>query len=277
MKILVPIDFNKSSFAAYRYASLLAETLDAEITLLHVITGSFNTGDTISIEPMQTMENTAIERLAYISRDYAVENGLTLPRISDHHVVRWGMPGFTISDYAEDKGYDLIVMGSRDKYGFFDRLLGSSSALTIRRSTMPVLLIHSTTPITLPSKIAFAYDQYGKLEASIAKYKTFNNIIGAATTFVHVRRNDGSDISGQKQTIIEELLDQGASANFTIDTREVEDSSVAQGLMDFCLFEKKEMLAVMHRDEGLFSTLFGSHTSIKLAQDFHLPVMVFSE
>ena len=51
-RILVPIDFYKTSYAAFNYAANFSQMFpNSEITLLHVINGSFN-----SNEPYRTLQ-----------------------------------------------------------------------------------------------------------------------------------------------------------------------------------------------------------------------------
>lgn len=274
MKILVPTDFNKASFSAYRYASMLSEQLGAEVTLLHVIAGSFNTGDTLSFEPLQTMETTAYERLQYFATTYADDQEIDLTQRASQTVVRWGIPGFSIVDYARDKDFDLIVIGSRDNYGFLDRLLGSASAVVVRRSECPVLVIHADTPIQLPEVSVFAFDDKGDIEDAVEDYRDFNNPIGAFTKFLHVDDNDGADdISRQIGDIIVELADEDeAQFAFTIDNKLGND--IPQIIKDYCLFEKADLLAIHRKEDGIFRRLFGSTLSVTLAQGVKLPVLV---
>lgn len=273
MKILVPTDFNRASLSAYNYASLVAERFDAEITLLHVIAGSFNTGDTLAIEPLQTLETTANERLQYFSKKYAEEQKVELPVPAKKTIVRWGMPGFTIVDYADDNDYDLIVMGSRDKYGFFDRLLGSASAITVRRSSCPVMIIHADTPMRLPEKVVFTFDDKVDIEDSVEDYRSLNKVLKAYTKFLHVDNHQGKDdISDQVAEILDEMADEEYS--FAFDVQTIKGDSVTDKIKDFCLFEKADMIVMHHREKGVFGSLFGRQLSVEVAQDFKLPVLV---
>jgi nucleotide-binding universal stress UspA family protein len=274
MKILVPTDFNNASFTAYQYASMLAEKLGASITLLHVIAGSFNTGDTLSFEPLQTMESQAYARLKFFATTYAEERNIELPKVAAHHVVRWGIPGFSIVDYADDKDYDLIVMGSRDKYGFLDRLLGSSSALAIRRADCPVLVIHADTPVRLPQQAVFAFDDKGDLEDALEAYCKINKHIGAHTKFVHIDNHSGQDnINEQVGDILAELIiDEEVAFGFEIEQKE--GSDVAKQIKDYCQIEKADMLVIHRKEDGIFKNLFGSTLSVSIAQGVKLPVLI---
>lgn len=277
MKILVPVDFYKTSFAAYSYACHLATQLDdSEIILLHVINGSFNTNEVIAFDPMQGRQEAAQTRLDYFSTEYASTLGIQLPVVPTTKVVRFGIPGFIISDYADHHKADMVVMGTRDKHSLFDRLLGSASAITIRTAQCPVLLIHENCKYNAPTKIVFAFDAKSDIEDAIEDYKKLNSQLMAKTDFVHVQTASGVPIEEQKHEILDELFDDN-DPNFSFEVKTIEGTNVSTRLMDYCLFEKADMLAMVHRKEGLFKRLFRTNHSVKTAQEFHLPVLVFQE
>ena len=159
MKILVPIDPYESSYSAYTYAIQLAKLLDANITLLYVINSVFSTSEVISYDPYLEMENAAKERLQKYKADFKAEAKEDLPNIYTFADVMFGIPGLAIPEYAESHNMDMIIMGVRDKHGFFDRLLGSTSSETIKVAKCPVLVIHNDTEFKKPEKILFAFDK----------------------------------------------------------------------------------------------------------------------
>jgi len=57
IRILVPVDFTKVSFSAYNYAVHFAESIKAEITVLHVINGSFSTADSMFLDTMDAADS----------------------------------------------------------------------------------------------------------------------------------------------------------------------------------------------------------------------------
>jgi len=238
MNILVPVDFYKTSFAAYSYACHLAQNFeDSKITLLHVINGSFNTHDVITFDPMVGKQKAAQNRLAYFATDYA-----------------------------------------RDKHSLFDRLLGSASAIAVRTANCPVMLIHQGCKYNNPKNIVFAFDAKSDIEDAVEDYKIFNSSLKAKTDFVHVKIKDKVHPNLAKQTaeLIDELFDND-DPNFSFEIKTIEGSNISTALMDYCLHHKAEILAMMHRKEGLFQTLFRANHSVKIAQEFHLPVLVFHE
>jgi len=276
MKILVPVDFHKTSFSAYQYATRLASLVDGEICLLHVINGTFSMNEVVAFDPLSSMEDAAEKRLEYFASTYANELGVDLPKVFVKKEVRIGIPGFAIGDYANQNDIDIVIMGTRDRHGIFDRLLGSTSTTALRVTKCPVMLIHEATKFKTPEKIAFAFDERSDLEEAIEDYKKFNQELNAKTDFVHVNIGEKDDLSEQKEEILDELFED-ENPSFSFEIKAIEAKDLKTGLKDYCLFEKIDILAMMHRKEGIFFNLFRPNHSIRMAQEYHLPVIVFHE
>lgn len=275
IKILVPIDFHEASFSAYAYAVQLASDIKAEVTVIHVISGTFTVGEPIGFDPMKGAKSYAEEQLEYFLKEHPKQKGIELPDVPVTSLVRFGIPSFTVSDYAHDHNFDLICMGTRDKHTFLDRMLGSTSGLTIQMGQIPTLLIHANTPYQKIEKIIFGFADRGDLEDAVERFKIVNSMIKAHTTFVHVKTSDSKPLE-QVDTIVENLMeDEDPPFSFEIKTIEGKDPSVM--VRDYCIFQKADMLAMVHRERGILSTLFRPSRSIILAQSFHLPTMVFPE
>ncbi len=135
-KILLPVDFSERSLGAARYAEALAEQLDCEITMLHVL-------------PTPHYEFTALEGGGmmlgeyYGTRKVAIEQELEqflraeLPKLKATRLMLEGDPATRIAAEAE-KGFDLIVMPTHG-YGPFRRfVLGSVTAKVLHDAHCPV-------------------------------------------------------------------------------------------------------------------------------------------
>lgn len=275
--ILVPVDFTKTSFSALTYAMNFAKLLpDPTVTLLHVINGTFNTNEVMAYNPLLSMEQAAVKRMKVFVNDYPKEQGVTLPKVPIIEEIRFGIPGFTISEYVNEYPIDLVVMGTRDKHNIFDRILGSASSLAARLSTCPVMLIHENVKFEVPKKVVFGFDRKSDIEDALTDYRKLNNELQAATDFVHIGNKNYKGVDEQKAEIIEELFEDH-KADFAFAIKTIQGDNIHNSLRAYCLSEDANILAMVHREEGLFSGLFGSNDSIKMAQEFHLPVMVFHE
>jgi nucleotide-binding universal stress UspA family protein len=140
-RILCPVDFSDSSDHAMRYASALAETFGAELTLLHVVApvmaalpGETALPDTM-LANIDELVDACRERLEQIVGKLAA-SGLTV-----QHKVMNGVPFIEIIRYARDAKTDLIVMGTHGRTGLGHLLIGSVAERVVRKSPCPVLTV----------------------------------------------------------------------------------------------------------------------------------------
>jgi nucleotide-binding universal stress UspA family protein len=139
-RILLAHDFSLPSSEAVQLAARWARTLEAELTLLHVIEPvvypEFYAVDILPddmLEPLKERSQKALEEFA----DTHLEG------IRTRTAVTVGQPGDAITSEAETGGHDLVVMGKRGLNAFEHLLLGSVAEKVLRRCSVPVLTVRS--------------------------------------------------------------------------------------------------------------------------------------
>ncbi|MFB6297993.1 MAG: universal stress protein, partial [Salinirussus sp.] len=136
---LVPTDSSDHSIRALEHGQYLAAAFDATVHLITVVdvqgaAGPFDAGGVdeqfvtrLEEEGRQSIEN--VEEAA----------GGSAP--VETAVVR-GKPSEEILEYADERGIDLIAMGTAGRTGLDRYLVGSTTARTIRRAEIPVVAAH---------------------------------------------------------------------------------------------------------------------------------------
>jgi nucleotide-binding universal stress UspA family protein len=138
-RILVPTDGSSQSDAALEYA--LEEFADDDITLLHVI-DPIDAGYTAPVgipggsEEWYEEAKESSEAIFGEAQQVADEYGVTLDSATE-----MGRPSQTVVEFAEDEGFDQIVMGSHGRSGVSRILLGSVAETVVRRASMPVTVV----------------------------------------------------------------------------------------------------------------------------------------
>ncbi|MGI0102487.1 MAG: universal stress protein [Nitrosotalea sp.] len=134
-KILVALDGSAQSFQALQEAIYLARQCGATITGLCVLPlytiglGRFTT----------SLRNHSIKEAKKFmtkAKVLSAQNGIVFNEkivVSDHTS--------KISEYASEKKFDLIVMGSRGMNPVKELFLGSVSNYTVHKSKIPVLIV----------------------------------------------------------------------------------------------------------------------------------------
>jgi nucleotide-binding universal stress UspA family protein len=134
-KILVPMDGSKNSFRGLDEAILLARQCQATITGLYVTPLSKpETNEQISYMEKYLLKNAA--KFMAKAKTRAAQNGIMF---SDD--IKYGDEGKKIIDYAKNKKFDMIVIGSRGMGGIKQAFLGSTSNYVLHKSPIPVLIV----------------------------------------------------------------------------------------------------------------------------------------
>ena len=149
-KILVAIDGSEPSNNALEQAIKIATKFKAKLTMLAVIQRvmipifpdeGFG-GVPLSAakdmaqyqDKMRVVYQTVLdEAQAKIKEDH--------PNLEVEVILKEGRPSATITDYAENDGVDLIVMGSRGIGGYTGWILGSTSRRVVDSCTKPILIV----------------------------------------------------------------------------------------------------------------------------------------
>ena len=274
MKILVPVDFFETSVSALRYATSLAKEVNGELVVLHVINGMMNTDRSVIDNPRESIKRASVKRLNQFIDKVSMYRGEDPIRVSK--VVSFGLLGRVISEYVDANDVDLIIMGTRDTHGIFDRLLGSTSIFTVNASTCPVLLIHESTRWTKPKKIVFAIDRDTEIGLPLEMYHAFNEVLSADTDFFHVDVNSTDDIESQKDKITK-IIKEDNRAIYSFRMKRQTSKTLKSGLMHYCMFEDIDMIAIVHRRRGAFERIFRRSNSVDIGTNVFLPVLILKE
>jgi nucleotide-binding universal stress UspA family protein len=142
LRILVPTDFSPSSDEALGCAKRIAAKLCGSIRLLHVvehpaITAAFGSQPYVP-EPMDMCTQQVDQARIQLSRRILGDSRSRVKITSD---VILGSAGMMIPAYAEDSGFDLIVMGTRGRGGLAHLLMGSIAESVIRTAGCPVMTV----------------------------------------------------------------------------------------------------------------------------------------
>lgn len=142
-KILVAVDFSDPSERAIQYARELAEKLDAELHLLHVVVpvavpalGAPSVGyieDAAVVAQLQEAARQDMEAL--FDKTWRETHRLTIS-------VSVGTPVFEILRYATEHQISLIVLGTLGRTGLTHLILGSVAESVVRQAHCPVLTVH---------------------------------------------------------------------------------------------------------------------------------------
>ena len=136
-RILVPIDGTAGSERAIPYAIGLAEALEAEVVVCHVLTAP------VATKAAAEEHNSA----QYVSR---IAERFRVAGVAVKTLVRRGEPALEINTAAVDWNVDAIVMATHSRQRLQKLMLGSVADLVVSGSRLPVLLVSSRGRLKKP-------------------------------------------------------------------------------------------------------------------------------
>jgi nucleotide-binding universal stress UspA family protein len=133
--ILVPIDGSKNSMRGLDEAISLARQCQATITGLYVI--SLNKSVTESqISSLEKYLLRNASKFMLKAKTRAAQNGIIF-----NEKIIYGKEGPKIISYANNKSFDILVIGSRGMGSIKELFLGSTSNYILHKSKIPVLIV----------------------------------------------------------------------------------------------------------------------------------------
>ncbi|MCG8531455.1 MAG: universal stress protein [Desulfovibrionales bacterium] len=139
-QILVPVDIVEENGFIIEYAKLLAEKLEAHITLFYARPPLDRFYDIYLTDPV----------VAKLQEDSKQQATAALEKIAQEHFsgtdvsikIRRGQPQDVIHDLISTDEYDLVVMGTHCRRGVEKIFFGSVANRVVKYSNIPVLTIH---------------------------------------------------------------------------------------------------------------------------------------
>ncbi|MCP2039303.1 MULTISPECIES: universal stress protein [Chryseobacterium group] len=140
INIVLPVDFSDATDRLIEGAVKFAKETKGKICLIHVAPADigFAIGD-MGFQYFPEVEQNEIKD--ELLRLNAIEQRIIAQDIDCEHLLKQGVAGDIILEYAKQKNAGYIVMGSHGRSGIYDVFVGSLTKELTRRSTIPVLVI----------------------------------------------------------------------------------------------------------------------------------------
>ena len=149
--ILVPLDGSELSERALPIAQNLAQSSEATVHLIHMVSREHELGAGGGIESVQAAElemdmaRRLTESQLHRGRKYVDQVGSQLSgagvKVESQYAVKADDPAQNIIDYAKEHSISLVVMTTHGHGGIRRLLLGSVTDRVIRSCEVPVLVV----------------------------------------------------------------------------------------------------------------------------------------
>ena len=138
--IILPVDFGDSTDQLINGAIKFAKETGGKLHLIHVAPADigFAIGDMGFQYFPEVEQNEIKEELLRLNN---IQQRVLSEGLQCEHLLKQGVAGDVVLDYAKEKNAAYIVMGSHGRSGIYDVFVGSLTKELTRRSPIPVLVI----------------------------------------------------------------------------------------------------------------------------------------
>lgn len=196
-KILVPTDFSDGAHHAGSYARALAKKFGGVVDMIHVIPTIKYLNESIKRLglPLDMDKDVYPKMLEDARKRCAAELEIMIPEEmrGKARVKIDRKPYDSIVEYADRKGYDMIVMGAHGAHGnSFTK--GSTAEKVIRYSKVPVLAVNGELPPKGVNRVVIPSDFSGLSVAALEYAASMASSFGTSITMLHVMELYGSPL-----------------------------------------------------------------------------------
>lgn len=180
--IVAATDFSEPAEVGLAWAAQAARTHGARLLVVHAVAPPMPVAD-FAAPPLtvdQELRDAAETRLE------ALLEAEPLAGLGAEAVLRDGPPSQAVLDVADERGADLVVVGTRGLTGFRHMLLGSTAERIVQRAKMPVLSVHpgDPRPSQPPRTILVPTDFSEDAEAALTAARECLALAGAVTRVI---------------------------------------------------------------------------------------------
>ncbi len=288
-KILVGVDFEKSSQDIISSAVFIAKIFGSEIKLIHVVENTIFPASFDDLEPLidpeefknivQTVEkisDEASKKLSEIAQKIFQEEG-----IKTTFTVSTGDIAEEILETCEQGNFDLIVIGAHRKALHTSFLLGNEAEKIVNKARSSVLVIKGKPLGNDLKKILCGYDFLPNSIEALETAKEIAKKTGAEIDIVHADTEEGfthfshiyesvfqKKVSMLKK-LIEDLSNEGIKADFEIIKTEP-SKAILEAVKDF----GSDLIVVGKRQRKDIKRFFLGTIAMKVVKNSDIPVLI---
>ena len=260
--IICPTDFSGTAGNAALYAAELASELGLDLVLFHALhvpaVDVYSPANVLNqmMDVQRKAANTKLEAVKEELEGYSCEISLR---------VDFGFAPELISEAAEELSASLICMGNNGESGALNRFLGGVSYETVKRSTVPVLLIPGEVRFQGWKKVVVANDRTEDMSTEMSDLFHLSEHFHPQMDVITVQEGSPTEVT------YETVHKEGG-----ICTVNVQAPEVVQGICTYLEKESASVLAVKRHHRNFLENLLHKSTIKALLGSTHIPVLVFN-
>ena len=99
---------------------------------------------------------------------------------------------------------------------------------------------------------------------------------GLSFTRHAVELSGAKNIDSTRDAVIKEVFKK-KEPDFAFEIKNIYGGDIVQSIIDYSIFEKADMLVLVHRKRNFLDSFFNRSLSLRTAEGIHLPVMILEE
>jgi nucleotide-binding universal stress UspA family protein len=269
-QFIVPVDFSETSKNAARYAAGLASQVsNAHLTLYYVFDKIEAGSDGTPLEDDDKARKEVMELALQSVRNELT--GITDVPISvvaeeDDHFVD------SLESYVRRNGIHLIIMGIAGASRLGQIIMGSNTLDVVKRGTTPVIIVPPEAKFTGARNIMFATD-FKEVDKTIpiAPIKELLNLFHPSLHIVNIDDEHYVQPTAEYETQRNKL--QEMMKEFKPEYYFIRMFDFMEAINQFVKDHDIDMILTVPKDHSLFSNLFKTSHTKKLAYYSHVPIL----
>ena len=269
-KILVPIDFSKTSEYAAKMAARIAKDTKATVYLLHLIelpkgVVDMGAGSRFSIPESMLYLRKVREKVLSFKNDFFDTT------IDVKYFIKLNNPFEGIQKYANKIDTDMIIMGSKGHSEFEEIIIGSNTEKVVRSSHRPVLVVKKDEKKCKLKKLVFASNFKKENTEVFQKFIDFASIFNSSIHLVKINTPSNFESTAEAKRKIKEFI-----ADFKLSKSKINiysDVSVEKGILNFSREIKADLITLSTHGRSGLSHLFTGSVTKNLSKNALKPMM----
>ncbi|HLT94996.1 MAG TPA: universal stress protein [Membranihabitans sp.] len=268
--LLYATDFSESSQNAFRFVKSMVQKYPMKVNFIHIFDIPIPTTTTLATNAVAGMIKEREDAIRKNLEDLRDE----LPEANRGEIfaIYGTYPSTEIAEKATETDSMLIVMALRQRYSFLERLIGTTTAHTIQKSSVPVLAIPSGMPfrefesILFPTELTIGEDLHDKELKALKWLQDFVGMVEQPD--IHLIH-----ISPDRDRVTTTIKDEPfPGMEFTVTAA----NSIEEGILNFLDQNSMDLIAIYKPNRSFWERLYHSSTTRKLLEQKKAPLLVFS-
>ncbi len=270
-RILFPTDFSEAATNAFVHALEFANSIDAELVLLHAFDLPVFDSQYLPENYMLIYESVELTQFEIFKDELpklrAIAQERNLDGIKMTHRLMDGNLLSTIEKAIKEDQIDYIIMGTEGVTGWSEVLLGTHTTAVISDVSIPVFSIPVKSKFKPIKNIVFTTRFRPKDKIALTEVLEIAKKMNAKIKCLYVK-TDASDVTKEMIKAWEQEF-----ANEPVEFHVIFNEDVKESILDFIMFKKVDVLAMLTYKRNFFENLFHHSLTKDCASHLDIPVL----